>query len=542
MGVIDAVRRFTRPFGEAEPPKVYAGNGRPTDAQAARRGYEYGIPRGGLTETNQGGGDLGNDRREMLEQLYQVYATCTWSSACVDAIARTVTAGGLYIDWDSDDQEGTKAPAKPAQVMRLQQLLDYCNPYEDMQQLLRGMVTDLQVAGDAYLEVVWFLGEPIALYSLDAASMRTCSDEHGVVTEYVQVTDDGQRAVFKAEEIIHVSMDTPRSGLHGMSPTEKALLPITTWLYASGLLKETMRKGDPPQLHIDFPESMSENSIRRWLQQFRVRILGPKNKGEPIVTSGGAHVVELQPSKLPDLQNIKGQARDEILSEYGVPPALVGVIESGNLGGGTGDSQRKTFLTNTCGPIGALILEKLNFHLTRRGFGIEGWTLKLREVDMRDSLTIEQIRDMRIRNGLWILNRARADIGEPPVEGGDDAVLIDRQNLVLWKDIAIMSKAVIAKNAAPGLAAGAQVDGIDMKPEPEPQPIPPELAAHAAAQAGQPPAPPAAGQLPAPPADGKPTEAAVYDWRAYVDEDQDDEDGEGGRYDYLDRLRRALAA
>jgi HK97 family phage portal protein len=493
--VIDAVRRFVSRTEETAPP-TKAPNGRPTDAQAARRGYEYGIPRGGTTETNQGGGDLGSDRREMLQQLYQVYATCTWSAACVDAIARTVTAGGLFIDWADDDAEGDRdEPARPPEVARLQQLLDYCNPYEDLQQLVRGMVTDLCVAADAYLEVVWFLGEPIALYSLDAASMRIISDEHGTVTEYVQITEDGQKAYFKPHEIIHVSMDTPRSGLHGMSPTEKALLPITTWLYASGLLKEQMRKGDPPNVHVDFPESMTENSIKRWLQQFRARILGPKNKGEPIVTVGGGRVTELQPSKLVDLMATKTQARDEILSVYGVPPAQVSVIETGNLGGGTGESQRKTFLTNTCGPIAALILEKLNFHLTMRGFGIEGWTLKFREVDMRDSLTIEQIRDYRIRNGTWTLNRGRADIGEPPVEGGNDAVLIDRQNLVLWSDIAIMSKAMIAKNAAPGLKAGASIEGIDMQPEPEPQPAPTALAPGAAGQApGMPPAPP--GQTP----------------------------------------------
>jgi HK97 family phage portal protein len=532
VGVWSRLTRREQPVAEAEP--VTTAPAGPTPAQAARRGYEYGIPRGGTTEYNQGGGDLGSDRRELLEQLYQVYTTCTWASACVDAIARTVTAGGLYIDWAQDDQEGDrKAPTRPPEVQRLQQLIDYCNPYEDMQQLLRGMVTDLEVAADAYLEVVWFLGEPIALYSLDAASMRIISDPHGVVTQYVQITDDGQRAVFEPDEIIHISMDTPRSGLHGTSPTEKALLPITTWLYASGLLKETLRKGDPPTLHVDFPESMTEGAIKRWLQQFRVRFLGPKNKGEPVVTVGGGKVVELQPSKIPDLHASKDQARDEILSEYGVPPALVGVIESGNLGGGTGDSQRKTFLTNTCGPIGALILEKLNFHLTKRGFGIDGWALKLREVDMRDSLTIEQIRDLRIRNGLWLLNRGRADIGEPPVDGGDDAVLIDRQNLVLWKDIAIMSKAMLAKTAAPGLSAGAQIDGIDMKPEPEPAPVPPELAAHAAAMAGQ--QSPAPGRPPAPP--GKTAEA--YDWRTYYEDDPDEEDEPD---DFASRLRRALAA
>jgi hypothetical protein len=233
----------------------------------------------------------------------------------------------------------------------------------------------------------------------------------------------------------------------------------------------------------------------------------------------------------------KDQTRDEILSEYGVPPALVGVIESGNLGGGTGDSQRKTFLSNTCAPVAALILEKLNFHLTRRGFGIDGWTLKLREIDMRDSLVIEQIRDLRIRNGSWILNRARADIGEPPVPGGDDAVLIDRQNLVLWADMARMSEAMISKNAAPAAAAGIDMTaaGINMQPEPEPAPVPPELAAHAAAlAAGQ--QSPAPGQPPAPP--GTPAEA--YDWRTYYESIVRDEEDEPN--DFAARLRTALAA
>ncbi|MDH6141149.1 phage portal protein BeeE [Kitasatospora sp. GP30] len=539
MGIWSRLTRRTEPVTESVKPVTTTPAADPTPAQAARRGYEYGIPRGGTTEYNQGGGDLGSDRRELLEQLYQVYTTCTWASACVDAIARTVTAGGLYIDWAQDDQEGDrKAPARPPEVQRLQQLIDYCNPYEDMQQLLRGLVTDLQVAGDAYLEVVWFLGEPIALYSLDAASMRIISDPHGVVTQYVQITDDGQRAPFEPDEIIHISMDTPRSGLHGTSATERALLPITTWLYASGLLKETHRKGDPPMLHVDFPESTSDNAIKRWLQQFRVRVLGPKNRGEPIITTGGGKVTELQPSRIPDLHASKDQARDEILAVYGVPPAQVGVIESGNLGGGTGDSQRKTFMTNTCAPVAALILEKLNFHLTRRGFGIDGWTLKLREVDMRDSLVIEQIRDLRIRNGLWLLNRGRADIGEPPVKGGDDAVLIDRQNLVLWADIATMSKAMLAKTAAPGLSAGAQIDGIEMKPEPEPASVPPELAVHAAAMAaGQ--QPPAPGQPPAPPG-SRPAEA--YDWRTYYEDDPDEEDEEDEPNDFAARLRAALAA
>ncbi|MFD0639593.1 hypothetical protein ACFQ9X_56390 [Catenulispora yoronensis] len=37
--------------------------------------------------------------------------------------------------------------------------------------------------------------------------------------------------------------------------------------------------------------------------------------------------------------------------------------------------------------------------------------------------------------------------------GGDAAVLVDRQNLVLWKDIAVMSEAMVLAKRAPGVAA-----------------------------------------------------------------------------------------
>jgi hypothetical protein len=72
---------------------------------------------------------------------------------------------------------------------------------------------------------------------------------------------------------------------------------------------------------------------------------------------------------------------------------------------------------------------------------------------------VEVIRDQRLRNGSWTLNRYRAEIGEPPVDGGDDAVLVDRQNLVLWQDMAAMSKAMVAGKGAPGVAAGETPPG-----------------------------------------------------------------------------------
>lgn len=453
MAFLDLFRR--RDVTEATPVKA-------VPASAVRRaGFETGIPQGGLNEYQAGmGASTNTDRRSTLVELYEAYIACPWSWACINAIARTVTAGGLVTDWDTDTQEGDQdEPDKPPEVLALERLIAYVNPRQDIRQLMRNVITDLEVFGDAFLEVVWWGAQPVALYNLDAATTTPIADEHGNVSGYVQVTDFGQRARFDERDVIHISLDAPRSGVFGISPTQAALVPITTWLHAAAGVKEMSRKGLPPEIHADFPAGTPDNEIKTWRDKYMIRNVGPRNIGQPVTTKGGAHLAELSAGKVGELLAVKDQSRDEILAEYGVPPSKATVIESGNLGGGTGTDQHKTFMMNTCEPIAQIVLEKINFAITKNGFGVEGWHLKFKDVDYRDDAVIETIRDQRLRNGSWILNRYRADIGEPPVDGGDDAVLVDRQNLILWSDMNAMSKAMIASKGAPAVAAGEQPPG-----------------------------------------------------------------------------------
>ncbi len=95
----------------------------------------------------------------------------------------------------------------------------------------------------------------------------------------------------------------------------------------------------------------------------------------------------------------KDRCRDEILSIFGVPPAEAGVIESGNLAGGTGDSQHRTFQINTCGPIEELVAEAFTYNLAVQAFGITDWLLKFGDVDYRDSAFVENIRDQSSATG-----------------------------------------------------------------------------------------------------------------------------------------------
>ncbi|MEK6443626.1 phage portal protein [Pseudonocardia sp. T1-2H] len=466
-------------------------------AQVARRGYEVGIPTQGLTENNaladSSGGD---DRASLMTDCYDAYLACPWSWAAVGAISKTITGGGLKFGWSNTDGAGDQeAPDKPIQVLQCERLLKWCNPREDMIQLLRSVIADLLVFGDSFIEIVWAAGIPIGLYSLDCPSTTPLADTHGNITGYVQQTPNGQKARFEPHEVIHISLDAPRSGIFGVAPTFAALLPMKVWLFTMATLQEIFRKGNPVNLHVDHPASISPTDQAKWIDQYMTRNVGPKNIGRPVVTKGGGQVTELQSSRVDELLHTLDQQRDVIISAYGVPPAEVGIIESGNLGGGTGESQRKSFLVNTCQPIASLVLEKLNFVLLS-AFGIEGWELRFDEVDMRDSEKVEKIRDMRIRSGLWTLNKARADIGEPAVDGGDQAIIVDRSGIVAWRDMDVYNKANIAK-VLQGTALEPDDPGDEKTPlkilKPEPQPVPAALAGFAGADPAGP-VPPGAAQ------------------------------------------------
>lgn len=411
----------------------------------ATKGYLADIPLGGTTAWNPGSIGAAS-RREFADQLYGAYMSCPWASACVDVIARTVTAGGLEIVPDSAD-EGESSPAPPPEVLRLRELFDFVNPRENMRQLLTSVVTNLLVFGDAFVEVVYLADQPVALYTLDSPSMIPIADEHGTVSSYTQQLDPNRTADFEPREVLHFTLGGPREGVYGVGGIQKALLPITAWLFTAGLLKETMRKGDPPRVHLDYPLDTPRNEIEGDREKWLVKNLGIANVGNPFITKGGAKADDLKVAAVAEYLSTLDQKRNEIIASMGVPPRKLSIAEAGQLGGtGEGAASDKTFRVNTCGPLSELVLEVFDFGLVFMAFGITDWSIKLGEVDWRDDQVIETIRDQRLRNGSWTLNRYKNEIGEPEIgPAGDISVMVERQLILDWDDVDRYSAGLVAQ-------------------------------------------------------------------------------------------------
>jgi HK97 family phage portal protein len=436
--------------------------------QIRRRGYEFGVPLTSEMPSAQMAASA--ERQQMLQQLHDAYQTCTWMSSAIGVIARTVTAGGLQIVAD-DDLPENEAPPEPPEVLRLRRLMRFTNPTEDIIQLLRNVITDLMLFGDSYIEVITLLGEPVALYLLDAATMTVLSDNHGEVTGYRQDVDGMRTAAFTIDQVIHISLDAPRGGLYGVSPAQLALLPTTAWIFTMATIQETFRRGDPPRMHVDLAH-FEDNDVQRWREQYQVNNLGPKAVGNPLITTGGGAVQVLDPRKVTDYLDAERVLRDQIIAAFGVPPSKVGVIETGNIGGGSGEAQNKSFQINTIIPVANLLLEKLNYHLIKVGFKIQDFHFEFAEIDFRDSITVEQVRELRLKYGAYSVNDWRAELGKQPIPGGDTNIVDTRTGIVAWEDMEAMSKASIANKVAPLSAAGVN-DYVPGVPEPDMEPVAP---------------------------------------------------------------------
>ena len=447
----------------------------------SRSGFEYDIPRGGTTGERTRSAT--NARRQLMEELYQAYLTCPWVSTCIDTIARMVTAGGLELVPDDGDTDTIMPPL----VEHFDRLMRFTNDREDMIQLLRSTVTDMLVFGDGFIEIGTAGGLPAALWTLDGTTVGVAADEHGELDGYVQSVDGTRIAEFTPDEVIHISLDSPRGGVYGVSPVQKLMLTITAWLFTAAALKEHARRGWPVKIAVDLSKGTEAAEAERWEQQYQARHLGARSAGMPIVTRvhpagqpGPPPLMEMQSTKVVELLETLRQLRDEIISGTGLSPAMVGVIESGNLGGGTGESQARTVHYGLTVPLQNILLEKINYALLTK-HGVVGWRFRFGEVDYRDSKTIEDIRDVRLRNGSYTLNNYIAELGQDPVDYGNERVLVDRQNLVLWEQVPELSQAKIdalhkptAPPVAPGQAAGAPVAGEDpQQATSQPEDIPP---------------------------------------------------------------------
>lgn len=414
--------------------------------------------------------------QDRKDTLYKAYLNSIWISACVDVIAKRITSGGYSIEYTGDAEQPT--PEEEKQKEQLKAFVEYTNDDEDFLQLVRSIITDVLIYGESYVEIVKQSSAPYSLHKIDCITMNYKLDRHGNVTKYIQNLYHSTETIeFEPDEILRFWLPSPNASKIALSPIERIMGSIDADVHMADWVRGFFRKGARPNFWIKFPGPKEEAD--RFVVWLRENYTGMANAHVPLVLFDEAELYEIGKGSV-DIDFLKGREQmcKEILAAYQVPPALVGLIESGNIGGGTGESQEKSFLRNACDPLRAMFFGQVNYRIVRQGFGIKCWRLSTHYADFREETVIAEIQDKRIRNGSLNINEVRRDMDRPAVDGGDVNVVMttrEIQPLDRLDDLSDEQKAQTeaATQHVQAQAVLAQAQADKLKEPPAPPPVPP---------------------------------------------------------------------
>jgi HK97 family phage portal protein len=323
-----------------------------------------------------------------FEIFNQMYEQTSWVRAVVGVICKAVTARGYSLS-------PIKPNADSRNAERLQEFFANCNPNDTLLEILDDIARDIYVFGNAFLEVVYGAdSKPKELWNLDATTMRIKADEHGTIIGYIQIPRDlSEKVEFKPKEVIHFKMGTKGATLYGLSPLASLILPVTVDKYAQIYNRAFFLNGAKIRGAFIMKDATPEQ-VERNREYMAARAKNPDMAHSDLVLEGNIEFKQISTTqKDMEFLELREFTRNEILAVYGVPPGKVSIIETGNIGAGTGEHQTATFYDETISPFQMRLAEKLTKHIIRQGFGITDWSFQFnkRAIDEKDQAEIFNI-------------------------------------------------------------------------------------------------------------------------------------------------------
>jgi HK97 family phage portal protein len=339
-----------------------------------------------------------------FEIFNRMYEQTSWVRAVVGVICKAVTARGYTLT-------PAKPGADPKSAEALQDFFANCNPNDTLLEILDDITRDVYVFGNAFVEVVYGAdGKPREIWNLDATTMSVRADEHGAILGYVQSprysrSQEG-KVGFETREVIHFKLGTKGATLYGLSPLASLILPIAVDKFAQVYNRAFFVNGAKIRGAFIMKDATPEQ-VERNRAYLNVRAKNPELAHADLVLEGDIEFKQVGVNqKDMEFLQLREFTRNEILAVYGVPPSKVSIIETGNIGAGTGDHQTQTFYEETILPFQMRVAEKLNKHIVRQGFGITDWSFQFskRAIDEKDQAEIFGI---YLQNGVFTPEEVR---------------------------------------------------------------------------------------------------------------------------------------
>lgn len=332
--------------------------------------------------------------------------------------------------------------AVPMEDHPLLDLLRNPNPAQDGHDLVQALVSNLVLAGNAYLERTSEDGlDRAELFVLRPDRVRVVPGEMGYPMAY-EYTVGGRTKRFANEPdrrggqrpILHLKRFHPTDDWYGMSTLDPAAWSIDTHSAAAAHNKALLENGATPTGALvytgnkDGGQALTEDQYAQLNQALEERMSGPKNAGRPMILDGGLDWRQFGLT-LENLQFVdaKNQAAREIAFSLGVPPMLLGI---------PGDNTYSNYVEANRAFYRSTIIP----HAERLARALTQWFAPMLERDMHLVVDLDSIEALAVeREALWnkldkstfvTLDEKREALGYQALPGGAGAYVYQSAGLL----------------------------------------------------------------------------------------------------------------
>lgn len=261
------------------------------------------------------------------------------------------------IPWVVETLRGDEWEATPSHP--LQRLLDNPNPEMSTGELMRLLITHLDLAGNGnWKKVRGGMGDiPQELWPLMPYDLTIHTNQDGTVNYYKQSCNGDQ---IPADDMCHFKYTNPDNFYFGQSPLQAAGKSVDVDNAAQSWQKVSMENRGVPDYAISFESDLTLDQYGQARDVIKKQT-GTGSAREPIVMSKAkVQQLSLSPVEM-DFMETRKFSREEISSVYGVPSALYADMNEANLS--NAETARKVFWLDTIIPLMDELRDALNYCL-----------------------------------------------------------------------------------------------------------------------------------------------------------------------------------
>lgn len=303
-------------------------------------------------------------------------------------------------------------------------LLENPNPYQSAYEFVEGLVTWLELTGEAPIYLNIPSKEPAEAFLLDPRYIEIIPDEKYYIKGYTYRPPNGSTIELTPDEVVFFRDQNPRSQYRGHAPIRSARFAVDSDQFAEEWNRDFFNNNAVPRAVVTSDKELTDTAFNRlkrtWEEVFRGR--GKSNK-TAILEAGAKIEVLSQTAKDMDFVALGEKNIQRICAAFRVPKALLGVDL--DLNRASAETMAYVFARWTITPKLRAIAEKLNNEYLPLFKSPGSGKLFFRYDDL--AAADPEQKAMRYQTlfatGAISPNEIRREEGLEPVEGGDDPLV-----------------------------------------------------------------------------------------------------------------------